>query len=441
MMGLPNIYEALVVSILSALGVSTLLLLFTWQLGRRLHVFRELSLTFVVASLVLGLATYTFLAPGETPQTDRFLLFLLYLLAAATILGVAGLYLFRVYLISNRGLLLPPILHRFAMAAVYLIAILAALKATYPGQDLSFILGASAVTSVVLGLALQPILTNLFAGIVIGLEQPFRINDWIRLGDRDGQVVKITWRTTHLRNRDNDHLVIPNSQIADQELINYFLPNPLHMERIYVGAHYRTPPYRVRQALKRAAARVPGVLEKPSPDVFLRSFDDSSINYELRVWIQDIAALQRIAGEVRAETWEEFKRHDITIPFPIRTLEIEPSARTVELTRAHPDEVREREPAATLFVKRGPDQGRSHSLECDPVTVGRADSCDFTLSDRSTSAEHFRIGWTDQGFVLKDLGSQHGTLINGVKTTDEILMRHLDRIHVGDTEIVFESHA
>ena len=123
MMGLPNIYEALVVSILSALGVSTLLLLFTWQLGRRLHVFRELSLTFVVASLVLGLATYTFLAPGETPQTDRFLLFLLYLLAAVTILGVAGLYLFRVYLISNRGLLLPPILHRFAMAAVYLIAI------------------------------------------------------------------------------------------------------------------------------------------------------------------------------------------------------------------------------------------------------------------------------------------------------------------------------
>ena len=57
---------------------------------------------------------------------------------------------------------------------------------------------------------------------MLSLEQPFRINDWIRYDDTDARVVKMTWRTTHLRTRDNDDLVVPNARLADGELLNYF---------------------------------------------------------------------------------------------------------------------------------------------------------------------------------------------------------------------------
>ena len=89
--------------------------------------------------------------------------------------------------------------------------------------------------------------------------------------------------------------------------------------------HYRTPPYRVKQALLDAADRTEGVLEKPSPEVYLLDFGDSAILYELRIWIEDIAHRPRIGSHCRSEIWEEFRRQGITIPYPIRTLEFEGS--------------------------------------------------------------------------------------------------------------------
>ena len=118
---------------------------------------------------------------------------------------------------------------------------------------------------------------------------PFRINDWILVGDQEGRVTSITWRTTHLRTRDNDNLIFPNAKIAGETVLNYLYPHALHMERIYVGVHYRTPPYRVRAALVSAGGRVDGVLDKPHPQVYTFEFDDSAITYELRVWINDMA--------------------------------------------------------------------------------------------------------------------------------------------------------
>ena len=182
----------------------------------------------------------------------------------------------------------------------------------------------SAVTSLVLGLALQPILGNFFAGLVIAVERPFRINDWIKVNGIDGRVVDITWRTTHLRTRDNDNLVIPNGKLADERVLNFYYPHPMHLERVHVGADYRVPPYRVRRALLEAVTGVAGALDKPSPDVYVLSFDESAIRYELRVWIEDMAQSTRIASDLRARVWEELKKAGIRIPFPVRTLEIAP---------------------------------------------------------------------------------------------------------------------
>src|SRR4030095_9194813 len=129
-----------------------------------------------------------------------------------------------------------------------------------PGAARGLLLPPPRVPPLALGLALQPILGNFFAGLVISLEKPFRINDWIRVGDDEGRVVAITWRTTHLRPPHNDNIVIPNGKIADERVLNYYYPHPMHLERVYVGVHYKTPPYRAKRALLEAAVGVAGGL-------------------------------------------------------------------------------------------------------------------------------------------------------------------------------------
>jgi small-conductance mechanosensitive channel len=411
-------------------------------LSRRLRLVRLLAFPLYVAALAAGLRVLLLLL-GETPESlDRALAWTLLFLVAVLVLRVAGLYLFDVHLHGLRGVRLPPLLPAVIIGAAYFVAALVTLRVVYPEIPLAPLLTTSAVTSLVLGLALQPILGNFFAGLVISLEQPFRIDDWIRWGDVEARVAKITWRTTHLWTRDNDTVVVPNSKIADQEIVNYYYPHPLHLERVYVGVHYRTPPYRVKQALLDVADRVESVLKKPTPAVYLHAFDDSAIAYELRIWIEDIANRPRIASHVRSEIWVEFARRGITIPYPIRTLEIEPRARSLEIVRPpRPEAVAEEAaagpPAARLYVYRGPDRGRIFPLDGGPVTVGRSSACTFTLDEPRASKEHLRVEWRDGGWMATDLGSQNGTLLNS-KRLDEQALHHLDHLAIGDSVIVFE---
>ncbi|MES1210841.1 MAG: mechanosensitive ion channel domain-containing protein, partial [Acidobacteriota bacterium] len=299
--------------------------------------------------------------------------------------------------------------------------------------DVTPLVATSAVTSLVLGLALQPILSNFFAGLVLSVERPFRINDWIRVGEHEGRVVTITWRTTHLRTRDNDNLVIPNGKLADERVLNYYYPHPMHMERIKVGADYKVPPYRVRRTLLEAAAGVAGALDKPSPDVYVLSFDENAVQYELRVWLEDIAQSTRIASDLRARVWEELKKAGIKIPHPIRTLELPPRPRRTAVSREK-DSPR----PAYLYVAEGPDRGTSLALEGEAATVGRSRDCTLRLNEPNASKDHLRIAWEDGAWKLDDLESSFGTQVNGQPTKSRTLAP-LDRITIGGTVIIFES--
>ena len=282
-----------------------------------------------------------------------------------------------------------------------------------------------------LGLALQPILGNFFAGLVISIEKPFRINDWIKVGEHEGRVAAITWRTTHLRTRDNDNLVIPNSKMADERVLNYYYPHPVHREKVRVGVGYGEPPYRVRRVLLDCVSGVQGILDKPAPDVLLLSFEPSSILYELRVWIDDIAQSHRIASDLRARIWEDLRKEGIEIPYPIQTVEIarSPGARQAVAAEA----------SARLYVADGPERGRSLTLDAAaPSIVGRSRACALPLTDPNASKEHLRLAWEEGAWVLTDLGSSKGTRING-KPAERALLKAFDRIAVGDTVMIFEA--
>jgi small-conductance mechanosensitive channel len=423
----------LTLALLAGLGAAGLLSTLILILGRASFLVRRLAFPLYVAAAAAGLYVFTRFPAGATPEARGALDWLLLFLGCVAVLCLVGLYLFDVHL-GRKGMRLPPLLPAVSMLVVYLVAALVTLRLSFPHLDIAPLLATSAVTSLVLGLALQPILGNFFAGLVISLEKPFRLNDWIKVGEHEGRVVAINWRTTHLRTRENDNIVIPNGKMADERVLNYYYPHPMHLEKVRVGISYRTPPYRARRALLDCPVGIAGTLDKPTPEVYVVSFDDSAVIYEVRVWIEDVAQSSRIASELRTRIWEELSRAGIAIPYPTRTVELAPRerpARAAAPTDSAP-------PPARLYVAEGAERGRTLELDGAPVTVGRSRASTFPLADTNASKEHLRIEATPEGYVLTDLGSSFGTRVNG-QAASRVVLRPLDRIAIGDTLLIFES--
>jgi small-conductance mechanosensitive channel/CRP-like cAMP-binding protein len=176
----------------------------------------------------------------------------------------------------------------------------------------------SAVGAVVVGFALQDTLGNAFSGLAIQIEKPFHVGQWIRIGEHEGRVEEITWRATKLRTKATNFVIVPNSTIAKEAIINYsepVIPTRLDVE---VGASYDVAPDLVKAALFEALGNAAMVLEEPPPSVLLVDFGASAITYRTRFWILDFACDQDACDQVRTNIYYSFKRHDIEIPWPIQ---------------------------------------------------------------------------------------------------------------------------
>lgn len=415
--------QTLLLGLVPVLAVAVLMI----AVHRRIRTIGRYAAPVLVGAFTLGVGAALLAGVVDRATATPVFKSSLWLLVLVLVVRAVGYYWFHVLLEQQWKVRVPPLLPRVANGVVYVVGALGIISLVFPGADLAPLLATSAITSLVLGLALQPILTNFFAGVVLALERPFRIHDWIQVGEHEGQVTNITWRTTYIRTRQNDTVIFPNSSVAQETLINFLYPHPLHMARIYVGVHYRTPPHRVQAAILRAATTVDGVLEKPSPAVYVYSFDDSAITYEARLWVSDMAPLRRIESDARAAIWEEFRRRGIVIPFPIRTLEI-----------ARPERRRPEDgPRAQLFVAAGPDQGATVAFGADGLVVGRDGACGLVLSDPGVSGRHLELSWDNGELRVQDPGSSHGTSLNGESITDASLS-DLDRLEIGSTTLVVE---
>ena len=176
----------------------------------------------------------------------------------------------------------------------------------------------SAVGAVVVGFALQDTLGNAFAGLAIQVEKPFRVGHWIRVGEHEGRVEEITWRATKLRTKETNFVIVPNSTIAKEAIVNFsepVVPTRLHVD---VGASYDAPPDVVKDALLEALRNAAPVLRAPAPTVLLTDFAASSMTYRARFWIADFAGDEDARDQVRVNIYYTFRRRGIEIPFPIQ---------------------------------------------------------------------------------------------------------------------------
>ncbi len=188
--------------------------------------------------------------------------------------------------------------------------------------QLTAFLVTSTVLSAVIGLSLQDILGNVFAGLSLQLERPYEMEDWVKVDGIEGAIEEMNWRVLTIRTRDNDLMTVPNSTVSKTVVTNFSKPTKLHLTHIAVGVAYAHPPGKVKKVLLGAVSDTTGISIKPSPTVFLTNFGSSSIEYDVRFWIKDFSREPHIEDAVRSRIWYCLKRAGMSIPFPIRDVHL-----------------------------------------------------------------------------------------------------------------------
>lgn len=196
------------------------------------------------------------------------------------------------------------------------------------GIDLTAFAVFTGALGVGIGFGLQSIFSNFVAGIIIILEKTLKVGDFVDLEDGvRGEVQEINVRSTLIRTNDNIDMLVPNSEFINNRVTNWTLREAKRRIHVPVGVAYGSDKDLVKKALLEAAANVQYTLKSPknrAPDVWLTNFGDSSLDFELIVWLTD-EATKKPARVHAAYCWEietQLAKYGITIPFPQRDLHI-----------------------------------------------------------------------------------------------------------------------
>jgi small-conductance mechanosensitive channel/CRP-like cAMP-binding protein len=306
---------------LFAFGAITFALLLLLRLTRQTGAIRAKirgPLFFLYGMLLIDIILYM-VGITMTGRIESYFYALLYLVLGIVAIRFFTLIFFDIFLVRNKKYRAPKLLKEIASVVLFGVVLVIVMQNTLDIK-VTTLLATSALITVVLGLALQETLGNLFAGLALQLDPPYRQGDWIRFSDIFGRVEEVTWRATKLKTINNDFIVVPNGEIAKERVINHSYPEVPHATRVNVGVSYSAPPNRVAKVVQEAMEDIPNVLREPLPDVRLKDFQDSTINYEIKFFIRDFGLLEPTLAAVRKALWYHLRRNDIEIPFPIRNV-------------------------------------------------------------------------------------------------------------------------
>lgn len=262
---------------------------------------------------------------GETPVTPMSLL--IFIGTCVISVGLAGVLRRGLQrLIDNRhpdaeGLSYA--LGRMVQIVVVVLGVIISLETL--GLSLTTLTAVGATLSVGLGLGLQSLAQNYVAGITLLVQRPVQKGDFIIVGDTVGMVDEISLRLTRVITRDGISILVPNSELVSTTVTNITRPTDLYRTRIDVGVAYGSDLQTVEACLLEVAEAHERVLEKPDPEVFFVGFGNSSLDFQLCVWIDDPHREPRITSDLRFAIDDSFRNHGVTIPFPQRDLHLKAS--------------------------------------------------------------------------------------------------------------------
>ena len=190
------------------------------------------------------------------------------------------------------------------------------------GFNLSVLIAGSAALLVGLGLGLQNLFSDFISGIIILIDSTVKVNDIIEVNGIVCQVQEIDIRTTTVLTRDDKYIILPNSDLTKNQLINWTHSKITSRFEISVGVDYSSDVKLVMTILKEATDKQEGVLQTPSPFVRFSEFGDSSLNFSVIFWSDEVFRVENIKSEIRIRIFEMFNSNHITIPFPQRVIHL-----------------------------------------------------------------------------------------------------------------------
>tara|TARA_R110002050_G_scaffold71466_6_gene153640 strand:+ start:1977 stop:2825 length:849 start_codon:yes stop_codon:yes gene_type:complete len=200
----------------------------------------------------------------------------------------------------------------------YIIAIISAVDSL--GFQITVLLASSTALLVGLGLGLQDLFKDMVAGFIILFERTVTAGDVVEITGIVGEVKEVGLRTTSLLTREEIILIVPNSKLTDENVVNWSQNKKTTRFKITVGVAYGSDTQLVKQLLTEAALNSEEVLKKPEPFVVFDDFGDSSLSFSVLFFSKNLFRIERTKSNIRFEIDRLFRENKVTIPFPQRDI-------------------------------------------------------------------------------------------------------------------------
>lgn len=217
---------------------------------------------------------------------------------------------------------------RYAIAAIsrYLIIVVGLLIAfDQIGIQWSKMQWIVAALGVGLGFGLQEIVANFVSGMIILFERPVRVGDTVTVNDLSGTISRIQIRATTIVDWDNREILVPNKSFITEHVVNWTLSDPVTRLVMKVGIAYGSDTTLAHKLMMEVVKKNPMVLDNPAPTVFFLGFGDSSLDFEVRIFVSELTKRMLVMHELHMTINRVFEEHKIEIPFPQRDLHIRSS--------------------------------------------------------------------------------------------------------------------
>ena len=206
----------------------------------------------------------------------------------------------------------------------------------YTGINLTALAAVGAVLLVGIGLGLQNITHNFISGLIMLFERPVQEGDFVEVGGVQGRVRAINARSTTVETLDNVSIIVPNSHFLSDNVTNWSFQDSKVRIHVSVGVSYGSDVELVAETLLEVGRTHPEVLSNPEPQIQFLTFGDSSLNFDLLVWIEDPTRQYIVTSDLNFAIVQAFRERDITIPFPQRDLHVR-SAMPMHLSTPLPE--------------------------------------------------------------------------------------------------------
>src|SRR5215213_4640603 len=296
--------------------------------------------------------------PSQVGETIKNLIFhvahivkiVLWMAIVIIIVRYVNYLIFHLALRSTTQTEISSLLKTVLSIVVCIVAFFIIFQSQYPRVELAPLFTGSTILGIVVGLALQDTLGNLFAGIALQADQPFQIGDVINIQNNrwTGVVESVSWRGVKLRTFQNKIVVISNASLG-KEFIEVSPRDNLNARMVFFNTIYSVSPSRTIHLIREAVRQVENVSPKIRPIVRIRNLGDNGIDFEVKYWLEDYTKYNDTDALIRQRIWYAFQRESIHFAFPTRTIYTEKQELEPNFTESV-DEIFERLSDVPLFA-------------------------------------------------------------------------------------------